>query len=216
MNSFEALTQRRIELENRIRELTEGLAETLPYKNLSVKGVHRDIYGYEYNSRTVSKLTKDIVHEIFSERKRINDTFKLEDAVYKHALLDKKRKQRELLKIRRSLEELVEEPGTPVYSIVGTPVWHFDDEVARPASEESSSRDQKRCKVELEDEVCEETEKACITCATNLAVVRAEDCGHRVLCIECMKKLKNSSSNWANKCPVCRCVMTEYSVIAYF
>ncbi len=199
------------DLEHEIDEINRRLAFMVPHKDLTIREVHRELYGNEYKSRTTPAHQKEMSRAAYDERKRQNEYFKVESPDYRAALLEKKRKQRALLKAKRAAEENT--------SIVppGNSRWTYsEDDNARPAIEEQALPEPKRSKIELEDKECRDSSNACITCMENIASVRSEECGHRVLCIECMKTLTNSSSNWARKCPACRCEMKTFSVLAYF
>lgn len=213
-------------LEEEIEQINRQLFDMLPFKRLTLKEVCRERYNTNYDSRSASMSRREELKKIVDDRKRANQEFRKTNPAYHTTELSKNRRQREVLKLKKRVEEaqasLNNLSGTPIITEADYSNYDTDEEVqvigeAVQSMDISTPRHvPKRAKIELKDEACADTEKMCITCSDNKAIVRVDDCGHCVLCIECMRALRNSSSNWANKCPVCRRVMTTYSILAQF
>lgn len=70
----------------------------------------------------------------------------------------------------------------------------------------------KKIRVVVEDSVCNDEDQQCVVCATNYACITSVECNHKVVCLDCLTQIHETSGQNKTRCPICRTVMKNYLI----
>ncbi len=165
------------------------------------KAMHPELNFEEYTKEAATKQNDPVCMQVqarIEELKAQNREWAANDADYR-------RMKDVLTKLRVEMSHYKKR-----YSSLPTQIE--EEEEGEEVQEEVEEPPKKKIKVVVEDSKCDSEENQCVVCATNYACITSVECNHKVVCLDCLTKIHETSGRNKTRCPICRTVMNNYLI----